>query len=277
MFKQLRLPHFEPSYETIIYKKIHHYHYILIIPEGELSYLWIHRKGAYLINEKSKKKLILSSHPSLQYGTLLYGTYFQYNDVYFFAIQDGLYYKGTNISKTSFQEKLTIFETILTNEIQQQPTNHADEIIIGLPIILKDANFVNKYIKNTPYPIQYIQYRNDSKQRGNHRFQLPFAKFNDNYCIMNVSADIEYDIYHLTREDNKISCGIACIPDYKTSVLMNSIFRNIKENINLDAIEESDDEFEKDDPAQFVDLTLVRQMKCKYHSHFKKWVPIELV
>ena len=37
---------------------------------------------------------------------------------------------------------------------------------------------------------------------------------------------------------------IAYIPDYKTSVFMNSLFRNIKENINLDYLEESDDEEE---------------------------------
>jgi hypothetical protein len=277
MFKKSILPQFESSYETIIHKKIYHYTHILIIPEGTPSYLWIHQKGTFLINDKINKKIILSCHPSLQKGTLLYGTHFQYNDIFFFAIQDGLYYKGNNISKSSFQQKLIIFETILKSEIQQQPTNHADEMIIGLPIIVENDYLVKNYIKNTPYPIQYIQYRNYSKQRGNHRFQLPIAEFNENYCIMNVSADIEYDIYHLIGKNDKKSYGMACIPDYKTSVLMNSIFRNIKENANLDAIEESDDEYEKEEPTQFVDLTLIRQMKCKYHSHFKKWVPIELV
>ena len=37
---------------------------------------------------------------------------------------------------------------------------------------------------------------------------------------------------------------IACIPDYKTSVMMNSLFRDIKENRNLDFLEESDSEEE---------------------------------
>jgi superfamily II DNA/RNA helicase len=37
---------------------------------------------------------------------------------------------------------------------------------------------------------------------------------------------------------------VAFIPDYSTSVMMNKLFRNIKENQNLDALEESDDEEE---------------------------------
>ena len=37
---------------------------------------------------------------------------------------------------------------------------------------------------------------------------------------------------------------VALIPDFNTSVMMNKLFRNIKENSNLDALEESDDEAE---------------------------------
>lgn len=50
---------------------------------------------------------------------------------------------------------------------------------------------------------------------------------------------------------------IAAIPDYKTSVFMNALFRNIKENRSLDALEESDDEdeFENTNIDKFVDLT----------------------
>ena len=53
-------------------------------------------------------------------------------------------------------------------------------------------------------------------------------------------ADI-YNLYCLDVDD--FECiGLAHIPDYNTSVMMNKLFRNIKENDNLDAIEESDDE-----------------------------------
>ena len=46
------------------------------------------------------------------------------------------------------------------------------------------------------------------------------------------------------------------IPDYKTSVMLNKIFRKIRENDNLDYIEESDDEddFQNTEPDKYVDL-----------------------
>ena len=48
----------------------------------------------------------------------------------------------------------------------------------------------------------------------------------------------------------------AFIPDYKTSVFMNKLFRIIKENDNLDKLEESDDEeeFENTKTDKFVYL-----------------------
>lgn len=111
---------------------------------------------------------------------------------------------------------------------------------------------------------------------------------NNKYKVFIVSADIQNDIYHLMDPDtctcvndvtsisNKL---IASIPDYKTSVLMNALFRNIKENRSLDALEESDDEdeFENTNIDKFVDLTKKIKMKCVFNYKFKKWTPIECV
>ena len=97
-----------------------------------------------------------------------------------------------------------------------------------------------------------------------------------------VRADIQFDIYRLYvygKNNTTIYYNIAYIPDYKTSVFMNSIFRNIKENRNLDAIEESDDEeeFENIKEDRFVDLQKVLQMECEFHFKFKKWIPRKIV
>ena len=60
---------------------------------------------------------------------------------------------------------------------------------------------------------------------------------------------------------------------------MNSIFRNIVENKNLDFLEESDneEEFENIDINKFVDLEKCCTFRCSYNKRFKKWVPIILV
>ena len=59
---------------------------------------------------------------------------------------------------------------------------------------------------------------------------------------------------------------------------MNKIFRNIKENQNLDALEESDDEeeFENINEDKFVYLEREFVFKCKYLKNFNMWVPTKL-
>jgi len=98
-----------------------------------------------------------------------------------------------------------------------------------------------------------------------------------------VRAMPEADIYNLFSIDSKtneeICEGVAHIPDFKTSVMMNKLFRIIKENNNLDALEESDDEeeFENDNENKYVYLDKEYKMVCDYNYKFKKWVPLHIV
>jgi hypothetical protein len=59
---------------------------------------------------------------------------------------------------------------------------------------------------------------------------------------------------------------------------MNKLFRKIKENDNLDAIEESDDEeeFQNNREDKYVYLDVSFKMNCEYNYKFKRWVPISL-
>lgn len=148
---------------------------------------------------------------------------------------------------------------------------------------IMQANAVSKY--NTTIietSKKYIEKSNDYNNTNHTN--------NKKYKIFIVSADIQNDIYNLVDLDavnddlsnydytiaNKL---IASIPDYKTSVFMNALFRNIKENKSLDALEESDDEdeFENTNIDKFVDLTKKIKMKCVFNYKFKKWTPIECV
>ena len=71
----------------------------------------------------------------------------------------------------------------------------------------------------------------------------------------------------------------AAVPSYKRSVELNSIFRHIKENKSLDALEESDDEAEFEDVREdrHVDLQKTVLMRCVYHKRFQKWEPVQIV
>jgi len=118
----------------------------------------------------------------------------------------------------------------------------------------------------------------------------PVATYKPNYSkpqyktqtVFIVMADLQCDIYRLYAYGSNrtlVYYGLAAIPNYHTSVLMNGIFRKIKENRNLDFIEESDDEdeFENTDDTRFVDLEKREFMECVFNHKFKKWVPIRVV
>lgn len=117
----------------------------------------------------------------------------------------------------------------------------------------------------------YIEYKT-TPNRNNHKHYKQ---------IFTVIADLQYDIYHLFASENNESVyyDVAYIPNCKSSIYMNSLFRNIKENLNLDFIEESDDEedFENTNEDKYVDLNKMIGMECVYHTKFKRWVPIKVV
>lgn len=130
---------------------------------------------------------------------------------------------------------------------------------------------------------KHIEKSNDSNNSNNTN-NTNNTNNNKKYKIFMVSADIQNDIYNLVDPNDLSNYDIsnkliASIPDYKTSVFMNALFRNIKENRSLDALEESDDEdeFENTNIDKFVDLTKKIKMKCVFNYKFKKWTPIECV
>jgi hypothetical protein len=273
-----KLPKIELSNETIIHKKVYS-NYVLLTPVGVPCLIWINSSGAFLIqynNKNNIEKKNISYNSSLSSNTIFYGIHFLFENISFFAIEDILYYKGKNITYHSFSQKLNLINNILVKEIQQQPTNNPNDIILGLPIMTSHDKINIKMIEKLPYKIKYVQFRNLQKNNGNQRFQLPLQKFinlHNNVIekVFTIQADIQTDIYHLYIDDKYID--VAFIPDYKTSVFMNKIFRNIKENDNLDLLEESDDE--DDDPIVYLDRKC--KIICKYNKKFNKWAPISLV
>jgi hypothetical protein len=115
------------------------------------------------------------------------------------------------------------------------------------------------------------------------KFSIDLSKPQYKYpTIFLVTADIQFDIYHLFaygKDKQQIYYDVAYIPNIKTSIYMNNIFRKIRENKNLDYIEESDDEadFENISEDKYVDLNKVVNIECVFHTKFKRWVPIRVV
>ena len=143
---------------------------------------------------------------------------------------------------------------------------------------------IKQYVKEIPYvketPLKKIDVIQPIKSKAlghmSHGTGKPFGE-----VVFLIKPDIQTDIYYLYCLDQNLKeeqHSIAHVPDYNASVMMNKLFRIIKENNNLDALEESDDdeEFENEDVSKFVHLDKSYKMICQFNHKFKKWIPIKL-
>ena len=252
-------------------------------------------------------------------GTILYGTVVREDGLDpFFVIEDIYYYKGIPLKQQPFYDRLCYLKQLFEKDRTDVTNNNGMSVYlpffwlaksnkntgeITLSSLIPD-NIATKII----YNVHHIQYRDLKHIRPylnvnvglketispeiappiinrSHisKYVMDYGKPQYKYpTVFRVMADVQYDIYHL------YACGpnctfvyydVAYIPNYKKSVFMNGLFRNIRENTNLDYIEESDDEeeFENMQEDKYVDLKKEIFMECSFHTKFKRWVPIFVV
>ena len=283
-----KFPDLELFYDKIIHRKIHTDLYLLI-PQGNKVFLWftyynnINLCVILHINKYNKiikvEETNLSYDKSLSYGTIISGTYFTNNNIRYITCENVYFYKGKKIMGESYNNQLEIFKNIFDKEVRQVLYTKKF-VILGLPIICDNYETALQTSKQVPYRVKGILFQNYKQNKGSGLILNKEEKIIE--CVFKVTADIKEDIYELyckdLNENNKEFYNNALIPDYKTSVMMNKMFRKIKENRNLDLLEESDDEeeFENIDEDKFVNLKKTVYMKCVYVKKFKKWKPIEI-
>jgi len=312
-----RFPSFEPSYETLSHKKVHEkYDFAIAIPTGKKTYLWYTfyngGDGLFLVDMNKDDRVLKCTKidhiftSNVPHGTLLHGVYLQETGA--FLAEDIYYYKGTSLKGLVFGEKLVYLNKLLSYDI----TNTKDNITISMPVCWSVTNVaddtVPEDIKLTiPYNIHHIQYRvlNDimpfvnvsinrrpiiekkkivmTPSRSTSVFRIDYNRIrNGMRATFAIKADLQCDIYRLyasDHSDKRIYYNTAYIPNYITSVYMNSHFRTVKENLNIDFIEESDDEddFQNTDIDKNVDLDKEIIFECEYKHKFKRWIPRKLV
>jgi hypothetical protein len=302
------LPSLELCNEKILHNKVQdddigifkgNYDLCRIIPKGKKYLMWLklHRNipTTYLFELHSKTKVILnvflykfnfSKYLTNNKGTIFYGSIININDNIkqnTFIIEDILYFKGKNTQNINWINKLDIFldlyDNYLSNQnINDKVTHNKENIVCLLPYTSKTLNKDKIKKLDELYNIYSIQYL-----VSNRCYTELYTKTFTYKITLLAKPKIQNDIYELYYYNNINNCieylDIALIPDYKTSVFMNNYYRNIKENINLDYLEESDDEveFENINIDKYVDLNKEYIFECLYNSKFKKWVPIKKV
>lgn len=294
-----RFPKIELSYNKNIYKKVHADYYMLI-PKGPKVFLWftyIHKKNVCLLVRLDYKGEIINIeryamcfNTELSYGTVLHGTLLKVNQKSIFCCEDIYIYKGKFTGKYTPIKKLELYNNLFSCEVSQR--SYGTQFIIPvMACISQNYETLFESIKDLPYKVYGIRYIRRSNVVGIEKIQIEVKK----ETVFKVKASLQSDIYHLYSlnqsskiqnikdngnkdNDNKNYVGIAMIPSYKRSVMMNSLFRNIKENKNLDLLEESDsdDEFENTALDKFVSLDKEIYMKCVHNKKFNMWEPIEV-
>jgi len=288
-----RLPDLKLSYDNI-HKKVPSEMYYLI-PKGKKHLVWFtyfeDKKvcifmeitpgsqksidNIYIVPQIFEKKLAL--------GTIFYGTLFTMNENKFFSLENIHYYKGRNVQHNDENFKLNIIQHIFNTELKQSIITKIG-VCFGLPIIESSFDNALSCAKQLPYEISSIQNRNFHSTTNLYNstlYKTTYDTVDADPLIFSVKPDIQNDIYHLyvKNKSNGLELyDIAAIPDYKTSVMMNSVFRIIKENDDLDALEESDDEaeFENMNEDKFVHLDKCVKMECVYSKKFDKYIPLKI-
>jgi hypothetical protein len=257
-------------------------------------------------------ELAIPINQSMALGTVLYGTLVNTTEnltQQVFVIEDIFYYKGISIKHHTFSEKLGAIDNMFSSRFIENTSTMA----FVLPILWCDNIFddlQNKTnVDNCGYIVHHVQYRSLvqtmpyinmsakpktalSEQPSSvpipeptfygiipqFSYGKPQYKYPTSFV---VKADIQFDIYHLFaygQNKSQVYCGVAGIPNYEKSVFMNGLFRNIRENRNLDYIEESDDEEDFEDIRldKYVNSEKTVLMECVFHKKFKKWVPVRI-
>lgn len=285
-----RFPNIEHSYMNISDMKVNNSEYLMAVPQGVKCYLWFtYYKDeyvalcCYLAKGKIYKicKILSVFDSTLCSGTIFFCTLFHYRKTPIIYIENICFYKGKNIINEYFSKKIKILEFIFENEINIEPLIDK-QTIIGIGLIYTNKNDLLKNIELYPCKIRYIQYITKNTYNNCDYNPHSYDMYNNSAkAVFKIKADLQNDIYNLYCYNNgsfEHFIDVACIPDYQTSVYMNSLFRYIKENENLDKLEESDseDEFENIDEDRFVDLKKSFNIECVYNHRFKKWVPLKI-
>ena len=222
----------------------------------------------------------------------------------YFTCEQLYYYKGLAVIKKNYQERLQLLLDMFTHQVDQV-AYLTNSLIVGMPIICETyeeclaqleqpyitygiaamgpvkqdvmATMPNATRPNATMPNAHSTASHATASHGTTAHATAsHATTSHGKAVFKVKAGLAADNYQLYTLEDKLY-DTALVPTYKCSVLLNALFRNIKENANLDLLEESDDEeeFENTQIDKFVDLEKTIIMECVYNKRFKKWQPLK--
>jgi len=241
----------------------------------------------------------------LALGTMVYGTFVQNQQTKhsYFVIEDIFHYSGMSMRNYQMRERWYLMASVAE-------TCRSMFMKYGIHFFLPFAwQCGHEYTGQIPmdvknvigYTVHHIQYRAQTKRTphlvvsvpkmvmpSKPKMQIQSMTYECQYAhdytkrqyryktAFVVIADPTADNYHLYAYGDggkREYFSSACVRDYETSVKINKIFRSIRENADLDAIEESDDEedFQNVSATKYIDTHKSDVMLCEFSRKFRKW------
>ena len=277
----------ELSYEKEVYKKVHNANLYMGTMSGTKYFAWFtyyNKSDACFIIKLTKNSIASVElipccfNKTLSNGTIVYGSIIEIEKVKYFYTEELLQLNGKYFDKEHWTVRIQKMDEFFMHI--KQFAYQKNFIVFTSAFISSKFDDIVSYITAASFNIDFIQARNlNDLDYKNFNFKN-VKKYEKKTAVFQIRAEIKSDIYSLYTKEGRYYefFNIAHIPDYKTSIIMNTLFRTIKENINLDALEESDDEeeFENIDEDKFVFLDKKINMRCDFSHRFKKWIPREI-
>jgi hypothetical protein len=284
-----QFPKIKPFYEKTLHNKVDvKNRFYVVIPTGKKFFIWFtYLNGRpvcvslnYLFKTKNIQhiKIIPCNFDPILcsgIGTILYGTHVLLQGNNIFSVENIFYYKNKRILFESQYNKLNLICRILNQHLSHN-IYLKQEYLFKLPIINDSHKSILSKLDKLPYNIYCIQHRSWTE---NIYLNEKITVRKIHYAVFSISSERQTDIYTLFC-DNKgdlENVGYAYVGNIKTSKFMNKLFRRIRENDDIDLIEESEDEdtFENTSDDKFI-LNKTHNIRCVYNKKFKKWEPLKL-
>lgn len=272
-----QFPDLKPCYEKRITDKPTKHEVCLAIPKGKKYFGWftyyLNNPIFFLvdINKKNIYYKYTSFNPILC-NTVIYGTQFYYKSNETFCIEDVLLFQSKQVNFFSYKKKIELIHVIFKNLHCHQIEKIC--LMFGYPVYNSNIDELHNN-NNIPYTVYCYQYRELNKLSPYLNYFIDNTNTTRHYNTFKITADNRRDIYKLECKDGFY--GYATVCSIKTSKLLNSIFRNIKESTNLDLLEESDDDddFENTSDNKYnLDNTVY--MDCTFNKKFNSWEPVHI-
>jgi len=230
----------------------------LFIPKGPKMFAWFtyHNNKCVCMfynQEKMFNSLVcFKEELSLGKGTILYGTLIDNN-----FVCDTIYlYKNENVGG-NFMTKLNIIKNILVTSIKD--SDLPGSVSFKLPQMSN-----NKFIlecSNLPYQVYGILQINENRPK----IYILHNLFGNFIIKKDYSLEDVYNLYALNENNELTLYTTALVNDFKTSILLKSLF-SIKNNYKNIEFSDSDSDDEINENNEIY-------VSCIYIHEYKKWKP----